>query len=203
MNLLLDALPEHVEIGGVAVPISADFRTGIRFELLMQDGELSPEEKIAAALQLYYPDLPDDLTGAMEAMLWFYRCGDETEAGTAAGNRRQTAQSYCFRQDAPLILAAFRAAYDMDLATLPFLHWFTFRSLFFALPPDCEMRTIMGYRVADTKGMSKSEKKHYERMKKQYALKQKGNVASVLSLAERDRQMKDYVARRFQESFDA
>ncbi len=203
MNLLLDALPEYVEIGGVAVPISADFRTGIRFELLMQDADMSPEEKIYEALQLYYFDLPDDLTGALEAMLWFYRCGDEVEEGATTGGSRRSAQSYCFRQDAPLIFAAFRAAYGIDLGSIPFLHWFAFRSLFFALPPNCEIKTIMGYRVADTKGMSKVEKKHYERMKKQYALKQKGNVATVLSLAERDRKMKDYVARRFQESFDA
>lgn len=200
MNLLIDALPETVEIGGEAVALSTDFRTGIRFELLMQDSDHSVAEKIAEALHLYYPTLPADLQGAMEGMLWFYRCGEDAPEGSRAEGKGQVAKSYCFQQDASLILAAFRAEYGIDLATIPFLHWFTFRALFSALPSDCELKTVMGYRVADTKGMSKTEKKHFERMKKQYALKSRGGLAEVLSLAERNRRMKEYVARRFGEA---
>lgn len=202
MNLLIDALPETVEVGGKQVAISTDFRTGIRFELLMQEGEGDPQTRLIEALRLYYPVLPNDIEGALAALLCFYRCGEKhfQETAKSAASARKVAQSYCFRQDASLILAAFRAAYGIDLAEVEGLHWFTFRALFFALPADCELKTVMGYRVADTKGMSKAERKHFEQMKRQYALKRRGTAREVLTLAERDRRMRTYVAERFEKA---
>ena len=65
------------------------------------------------------------------------------------------------------------------------------------------MVKVMGYRTADLGGMSKTQRKLYEKMRKVYALTNTRSVESAMSLAERDRRMKDYVARRFAEAGDS
>ena len=74
INMLIDELPK--EINGIE--INSDFRTSILFELLMQDNEFNSEEKIAQAIELYYPR-PEkilDFEKAIDNILWFYRCGE-------------------------------------------------------------------------------------------------------------------------------
>lgn len=204
MNILIDPLPDTVEINGTAWPINTGFDVGVQFELLMQDGTLAPAERMGRALALYYPTIPPDLNGAVNGMLWFYSCGHwqpDSQPGQAAAPQKKPRQQkvYCFEQDAPLIYAAFMGAYHIDLNDVPDLHWWKFRAMFTALPEGCEFRQVMGYRSVDTKGMSKKQREFYTRMKKQYALKNQMDVSAAISLAERDQRMKDYVARRFAE----
>lgn len=206
MNILTDPLLESVEIGGEAWPINTDFSVGVRFELLMQNRALTDEERLGRALSLYYPRLPSDLSAALDGLLWFYSCGrarDEATAAEAPGrhsaNRKAAKKAYCFQQDADLIFAAFWEAYGIDLTAVKGLHWWKFRALFQALPAECEFAKVMGYRTADTTGMAKAQKRHYDRMKKLYALKNEVNVTAAMTLRERDRKMKEYVARRFEE----
>lgn len=210
MNVLLDPLPEFVEIDGSAWPINSCFTVGITFELIMQNNELSPTQKVERALELYYPELPPNLPEAMNRLLWFYGCGNEVEGaktedktapkpGAEARHGKRTPKAYCFEQDADLILSAFWECYGIDLNAIEGLHWWKFRALFIGLRTDCRLMEVMGYRTADTQGMTKKQKQHYERLKKLYALKNQTDVASALTLAERDRRMKEYVARRFEE----
>lgn len=202
MNILTDALPESVKIGGDAWPIRSDFYIGVRFELLMQDRSLSDEERLSRALSLYFPEIPPNLPAALEALLWFYSCGRyaaEQPADNCGSRGGSGKKAYCFDQDADLIFSAFWAAYGIDLNTVEGLHWWKFRALFNSLPAECEFCKVMGYRTIDTKGMSKKQKQFYERMKQRYTLRNKMDVAAAMSLAERDRRMKDYVTRRFAE----
>ena len=78
MNLLIDGLPETVEICGRPYPINVDFRASILFEEAILDPSLSGEEKLMTTLKLYYPDIEisaDMLEDALIRALWFYRCG--------------------------------------------------------------------------------------------------------------------------------
>ena len=50
-NMLIDYLPETVEIEGVEYEIESNFRTFILFEMLMQDSELSDSEKAMQGLE--------------------------------------------------------------------------------------------------------------------------------------------------------
>lgn len=199
MNVLIDALPQSVTIGGKAWPINTDFRVGIAFELLMQDPDIPEEEKLGRALSLFFSDVPKDVAGAVDRILWFYRCGkcEGDVIGTAEGTKKMP-RAYDFDQDAGLILSAFWCAYHIDLTTED-IHWWKFRSLFSALPQESEFCKVMGYRLADTKGMSKGQKKHYDRMKKVFALREK-RAKAHLTLEERNQAWRDYVERRFSET---
>lgn len=199
MNILIDPLPTSVKIRGQDWPIRTAFYVWALFELTMQNAQLSDAEKIEQILPLCFSEVPPDINGALEAVLWFYRCGAEPSKGGGHGGGKSQKKAYCFEQDADLIYATFRACYGIDL-TEEDMHWWKFRALFRALPSECELAKVMGYRTADLTGMSKTQKKLFERMRKLYALTNSRSVESALSLAERNQRMKAYVARRFEEA---
>lgn len=174
MNILIDEIgcPDQATIGGRRYWLRTDFRISILFELLMQDDGLDAREKVRKGLGLYYPAIPDDLSGAVDTALWFYRCGkEETTLQKRMAARQGKAQVYSFDHDAGLIYAAFRLAYGIDLQDTVYMHWWKFRVLFNSLPKDCEFMRAMEYRSIDiTDSMSKEQKDFYRKMKRLYAL---------------------------------
>jgi len=197
MNPLIDQPPKAVTVSGQKLPISWDFRTGVRFELMMLEPDLSHEKKLCRALLLYFGGVPDHPAEALDMAFWFWRCGKDPEEGSAGLFPQHAKRSYDFDEDGERILSAFRSVYGIDLTTAT-MHWWTFRALFEALPTTCDFVQIMSYRTADTSGMSKSEKKRYAKMWKLYALKPKGKQGPKMTLEQRNQAMKDYVAKRFQ-----
>ena len=177
MNILLDLLPETVEIGDVEYPINTDFRISILFELMMQDNSLSDKEKMQEAIRLYYPEIPHDLEEAVEKLIWFYRCGkvEKAKKNTASQEGEDTDTQerlvYSFEHDDRYIYAAFLSDYGIDLQDVEDLHWWKFRAMFLALNDSCEFKKIMGYRsMKITSKMSKEQRAFYEKMQRIHAL---------------------------------
>lgn len=184
MNILIDDIecPEQAEVNGKRYEIRTNFRTSILFELMVQDDSLDERTKLQKALELYYPVIPDDIGGAIDAALWFYRCGkEETTVQKRMAARRGKNQIYSFKHDAGLIYAAFLLSYGIDLQDIEYMHWWKFRFLFNSLQKDCEFVRAMEYRSVDiNENMSKEQKDFYKKMKRLYAL--------PLSKTEDDRQ---------------
>lgn len=174
MNILIDDIdhPAQVEVNGRMYEIRTDFRTSVLFEIMMQDDALGNRAKVRKGLDLYYPVIPDDLNGAVDTALWFYRCGrEETMVQKRMVSRRGKNQIYSFEHDAGLIYAAFLMAYNIDLQDIRYMHWWRFRYLFNSLPKDCEFVRAMEYRSMDISDrMPKEQKEWYKKMKRLYAL---------------------------------
>lgn len=167
MNLLIDKLPETVEIDGLKYPIHTDFRISILFEQLLADTELTEPEKLIQALQLYYPLLPADIPTAIDQMLWFYRCGKEQKA---AEDEKPSAAVFDYDVDDQYIYAAYLDQYGIDLQDVK-LHWWKFKALFAGLKEDNKLCKIMSYRAMDIPGdMPKAQKEFYKKMKKLYEI---------------------------------
>ena len=113
-NIILDVLPETVEIDGVEYQINSDFRISILFELLMQDDEVGKRQKLMSGLRLYYPVVPQNLTEAVDKMIWFYRCGREAEEDRPGKSGGRAKQVYSFQYDDDYIYAAFLEQYGID-----------------------------------------------------------------------------------------
>lgn len=173
MNLILDGLPEEVEIAGQKVKIVTSFRTGIIFEEMLSDPELSDEDKILTMLELYFPGIVFDETTireAVELIFWFYRCGADPKQKTTGGGDEGDKPVFSYEYDADYIYAGFMSAYRIDLATHD-LHWWQFRALFRSLPDDTQIMKIIGYRAMKIPAkLPKEQKEHYKRMKRIYAL---------------------------------
>ena len=88
MNMLIDLLPEYVELGGAEYPINTDFRVSILFELMMEDASVPEEQKALKAVKLFYPELPpvELLHEAVKALLWFYQAGKEQKTPKRRAN---------------------------------------------------------------------------------------------------------------------
>lgn len=162
MNLLIDLVPQTVEIEGVEYVINSDFRHGILFELLMTDEELSDDEKITQALELYYPVLPKNINEAIEKIIWFYTCGKDKVKSKTKGTGKST-QIYSFNHDDDYIYSAFLSQYNIDLQDIEYLHWFKFKAMFKALKEDNEIVKIMGYRSMDLSKIKDKEQREYYR----------------------------------------
>lgn len=170
-NIILDVLPETVEIDGAEYRINSDFRISILFELLMQDDEVGKRQKLIQGLKLYYPEIPQNMTEAVDKMIWFYRCGKETGNGGHGSGSGRAKQIYSFEHDDDYIYAAFLEQYGIDLQDVEELHWWKFRALFRGLSEDTEFVKIMGYRsVKITSKMSKEQREFYKKMQSIHAL---------------------------------
>lgn len=153
----------------------------------MQDYELSDEDKIIQALELYYKEIPDSFNEAIEKILWFYRCGKDIESskgGTVHGNAPD--QIYSFEYDDDYIYSAFLAQYGIDLQDIENLHWWKFKAMFKALKEENEFVKIMGYRSMDlSKIKDKEQKEHYKKMKQMYKIpKAKNEVKKINDIEE-------------------
>lgn len=172
MNMLIDLLPRKVEIEGKEYDINSGFRESILFELLMQDTEISEEDKVIQSLELYYPIVPKNINKAIENILWFYRCGKDSEEtkvkGKSKGKRKQI---YSFDYDAEYIYSAFLDQYGIDLQDVEYLHWWKFKAMFNSLKEDNQIVKIMGYRSVEiTNDMTKEQKRFYKEMQELYKI---------------------------------
>lgn len=167
MNLITEIAPLSVEIGGHDYAIDADFRNCIRFEQLMFDPALDDNSRGAFALNLFYPEIPQDIPAAFEKILWLYAADQEEKKSSGGGRQKRI---YSFEHDSEYIFSAFYSDYGIDLNEIDFLHWWKFRALFAGLKPDNLICKIMEYRGADLSKLKGEEKKFYQKMQKQYAL---------------------------------
>lgn len=174
-NLLIDPLPETVEVEGREYSVNSDFRTAMLFELLMFDDSVDPKTKIIQTLRLFYPVIPDNLEAATEMILWFYSCGRHKPKSSKddESNQAQTPQKercYDFDADAAYIYAAFMDQYGIDLTETD-MHWWKFNALFVALKSDNEICRIMEYRSVDlSKIKNKKERARLANLKARFAL---------------------------------
>lgn len=171
MNLLIDLLPKRLEVDGKEYAINYDFRTGILFEMMMQDRELSNEEKLKQAIELFFvEEIPRDLEAAIHQIVWFYKCGKE-EKSRGSNESHQQKSIYSYNYDDDYIYSAFLSQYHIDLQDVENLHWWKFKAMFKALHQDQEIVKIMGYRVLDLNTIKdKEQKKHYRKLKELYKL---------------------------------
>lgn len=171
-NILVDPLPKAVMVDGIEYAIRTNFRIFILFEILWQDPDLASAEKVRRSLLLCYPEVPCNYGKAVEALLWFYKCGrEESRQKQEAASRHRSEKIYSFDYDASYIYAAFLFQYGIDLQDVEYLHWWKFRALFNALSDQTEFVKIMGYRSIDiSDDMSGSQKTFYRKMKRIHAL---------------------------------
>lgn len=179
-NLLIDLLPTSLTVCGAEKQIHSDFRIALLFESLMDDPEVSNEDKIVQAVELFFVDLPEtkeELAESIEQLLWFYRCGKEPneymkrKAEKKKDSNVKEPRIYDINYDDDYIYAAFMQQYKINLNQIEYMHWWEFRALFKALTNETEFVKIMEYRGMDiSKDLTPEQKAHYKKMKSIYAL---------------------------------
>ena len=185
MNILIDLVPESVEIDGIEYEIRTDFRISILFEMMMQDEELSNEEKLLKALELYYPIIPNNVEEAIEKIKWFYRCGKDIVKSNNKSHG-ESVKIYDYEYDDDYIYSAFLSQYNIDLQDIKHLHWWKFKAMFKSLNEDNKIVKIMQYRSIDLSEIKdKEQNAYYHKMKKLYEIpRSTGEVEKIRAIEE-------------------
>lgn len=193
MNILIDRIPTSVKINNRRYRIRTDFRNSIQFDQLMQDDEISDDDKLPLALNLYYPVIPRDIKKAVKKMLWFYKCGKEKEEIKKSINGKSDKQIFSFEYDAEYIYAAFLDQYGIDLQDVEDLHWWKFKAMFKGLKEDNLISKIIGYRAIDlSKIEDEKEREHYRKLQEFYKLPAKINKDEKEKINEIEKMLMQY-----------
>lgn len=163
MNILIEQLPDLVEIDGQEYPIETDFRASLRVILAFEDTELTDREKVLVMLENLYPERPHDLEQAVKLGIRFLNGGGAD--GTGEDTREISPRVYSFSQDAGYIFAAFQQTHGIDLETAK-LHWWKFLALFMDLGSETTFCNLVGLRRRIKTGKAtKEELKVYREMR--------------------------------------
>lgn len=172
ISLLTEALPRTVEVGGEMLDVLTGHGDWIRFALLLSDRDLTDRDKLSL-LPDWFTDPPAIFTAAhLAALRRFYAAApldpdrdrmqeeDEPEPGVPC---------FDWQYDARYVLGDFRRYYGIDLMHEQ-LHWWAFRALFTALPPDSRCMERIYYRTADLSLVGEGERKRIRRIRAAIAL---------------------------------
>lgn len=141
-NILIDKLPECVEIDNVKYPINTDFRHMILVSMNIQEKLIPDVVKIQNIIDIFYKDIPLNFPKAVDKLFDFYLCGQKP---TQKKDDNDQSPLFDFHQDAMLIYAAFYQQYKIDL-TVEKMHWFKFKALFDGLSEDTKFKQIVSIR---------------------------------------------------------
>lgn len=161
-------LPKTVEINGKDYEIRYDFRAILDIFSVMNDFELSNEERALAVLQIFYLDFNaiDDYQTAINKCLWFINGGRDNDDKTKQKKLVDWEQDYSY------IVAPINRVLGMDVRGIPYdpksntggLHWWTFLSGYLEIG-DCLFAQIVRIRSlkASGKPLDKQDKEFYRK----------------------------------------
>jgi hypothetical protein len=154
MNILTEELPDTVEIDGIDYAINTDYRVTLRILMAFEDNELTDYERQVILLSGLYPEVPPNLTGALEKARLFLNGGEiSSEDDTPTGPR-----VYSWEKDANFIYAAFKQTHNIDLQNVK-LHWWQFLALFMDLGSDTTFCQLTGLRKRLKTGKATKEER--------------------------------------------
>lgn len=171
---LFDRLPDGVTVGGHFYKCDFDFRNVLKMLDIMQIQELSPAARDYHCLKCV---LRGHLPARKVADVYSSVCNILFEKTPENGEKLMS-----FEQDAPLIRAAFRQVYQIDLFR-DALTWFEFIELLHALPEGNRFTEIIGIRARPLPAPTKWNGKEREAL-----IKAKQSVA--LRMTEREQKEK-------------
>lgn len=159
---LQDRLPDGVTVDGKFYKLDFDFRNVFRMIDVLDDDLLMPEAKAYNALHCLCKR-PKNAVKVLEEVKHVLFKAPRKKAGKKVTD---------FAQDAPLIRAAFRQTYGIDLYRDK-LHWIEFTELLGALPEGNRYAEIVGIRARPIPAPTKWNQKEREwliQAKMDYAL---------------------------------
>lgn len=160
-----EELPTRITADDLEIPVSADFRSWIKADLILKDRQIPKEAKLPVICQYIGLDLTDlDVTipDLWAGIFKFYMCEQEPR-GEAVSSSSATA--YRFDCDWWLIYAAFIQQYGINLLTAD-LHWFEFRALLDGLTEQTQFIKVVQARLRDTSRLKGEEKAQAEKLKR-------------------------------------
>lgn len=152
MNLLVDELPDSVEIDGKKYLLNTDFRASLNVILAYEDINLTDREKQTILLVNLYPVIPENIELAFEQAFKFIDGGELPKKGVSKP------RVYSWGKDSNMIYSAFKQTHGVDLAEEK-MHWWKFLALFMDLGAETAFSSVVNLRSRVKSGKASKEEK--------------------------------------------
>lgn len=162
-NVMLDELPDMWE----GFPIDTDFRIGVQISQIMEDKDLSDNEKWGTSAELLFRGIRPDPQYYSDAILWFLQEWNHDNNKKAKDRTRVLDYDI----DQWRLYSAFKAQYGIDLNTVN-MHYWQFMGMLTTLN-ECAFTRVVDVRLKDLRSnMTKEEKQILKDQKTIYGLEQ-------------------------------
>lgn len=164
-DFLTEPFPETVFVEGQEIKVRTSFRNILDILSLLKDKMFTDGERQYFSLLLFYKEIPNNESEAMDEMMRFIRCYKKEE------KEESREEIVDFEIDSSRIYSAFFQIYGIDLSKTE-MHWFQFVSMFENLNDGTpNLVNIMNIRQMKIDPSLPSEKKaEIRRLKRKYAL---------------------------------
>lgn len=160
-------LPKTVNVCGTDYSIRSDFRDILEIICVLNDLELSEQERGFLTLLIFYPDFGNGempqthYEEAIKQCFWFINCGDDPE-----GDQNKPVLMD-WEKDYPLIIAPVTRIAGHDVRSDEYCHWWTFMAYYFEIG-DCTFAQVVHIRAMQKKGkkLDKSDAEWYRENRK-------------------------------------
>ncbi|ETA75096.1 Gp15 family bacteriophage protein [Ligilactobacillus equi] len=154
---------QFIQIDGKAYEVKLSFDNVLRFFDMMDDDELSQQDKWLLAFSIFFKkpqEVPQDaLIESVDSLIKYLvkspygqNTGSDEQSGTPI-------KYFSYTQDAEAIYASFMQAYHIDLIEEQGrLHWDQFKALLNGLPANTCFQRIVSIRQKTTEGMENDPK---------------------------------------------
>ena len=158
-------IPTSIEVDGQSYTIrnQGDYRMVLDCFAALNDDELSIQERVLAALIIFYDDMEDiddlerlgDIEEAVRQMYTFFNCGIEY-----SDEEKKSPNVIDWKEDSQLICSAINKVAGQEIRALPYLHWWTFMGYYSAIgeSPLANIVSIR-YKIARNEKLEKYERK--------------------------------------------
>lgn len=169
-NVMLDELPDSFE----GYQIDPSFRIGIQIHQVMEDRDLTNQEKYITSLGLLFPGIfPETVEDQERAIEWFLSEWNHDKSKKS----KDTTKVLDYDVDQWRIYSAFKSQYGIDLNTAN-MHFWVFMGLLTTLD-ECAFTKVVDIRLKKiTSKMGKEEKAAISKAKSIYGLEQPKEIAS-------------------------
>lgn len=156
-------LPRSVIICGVEYQIETDYRAILDIFSVLNDADLTAEEKAIGMLGIFYPEfrsMPDEyFQEALQECLKFINCG-------GAETQRKAPKLMDWEQDFQYLIAPINRVAGKEIRAVEYLHWWSFISMYYEIG-DCFFAQIVRIRDLKAKGKlkEKNDKEFYRKNK--------------------------------------
>lgn len=150
----MGSFPTRVRLGGRLYPLRWRVSDCLPVIMAFENDRLTRSEQQEILLRRLYPELPEDIAGAVRFGVAFLNGEAAPVQAPAQQEPEQDGEPlrlYSFTKDGGLIYSAFRSQYGLDLQRDE-LHWWAFLALFHDLSPDCRFYQLVGLRRGYLRG---------------------------------------------------
>lgn len=165
---MIGVLPKVLEVSGKQYPIRSDFRVVLLIFQAYNDAELSEYEKMMVCLRCLFEEVPEDLSAAIKAAVWFL------DGGNMPKSKEQGCKLMDWEQDEGIIFPAINKVAGYETRGADYLHWWTFLGFFNEIGEGL-FATVVGLRQkrAKHKPLEKWEREFYNEHKDMIDIREK------------------------------